>query len=484
MVSLAPAIRNNTTPSYLGSLHPRLKPPLGWRLAQSFMGLFMGGSAPYTGPTIAGCAVDNASSTLTVFYNVSLLRGETVLVQPFDASLSAWGTSDSSTFMVCFSATGGTDCLSDDEAHLDLWVPASALAGLDGSSTVLTIPPLPSSGGVLSALRYGWTLSNAGDTCCPHLNVTRGYEVCIPGNCPIKTSRTFLPGNPFYANITAAGKCACLRPQQCDLPNASSTASASETPSLSPTPSRTQSPSSSQTASQAGSVLVSVSPSQTLSPSRSVTVAPPVTLTQTLAASQSTNVLPSLTQSSSQSMQVPTTPSSSQTYSIRAVTLSSTQSVSLEVLTTASAAASGTPETATRAPSPTTTRSQTASLTSIIAPCATSCTSAAATLAARSDGSSAAMAVDVSGVPFKAGVGTGVAVFVCLCAAGLLLLLRRYYQLKARAGLGASDDALAAPSETVNCLRTHRVAPSPDAPAEATTSVSPHPLGSSLPVAA
>jgi hypothetical protein len=91
------------------------------------------------------------------------------------------------------------------------------VAGPDGASAVLTLPPPPPPGtGVLRAVRYGWPLSNEGDTCCPNKNVTGGLEVCIPGNCPVKTARTFLPANPFYANVTAGGKCACLKPQVCD----------------------------------------------------------------------------------------------------------------------------------------------------------------------------------------------------------------------------------------------------------------------------
>ena len=226
MAALAPAIRNDSIPSYMGGLHPRLKSPLGHRLAQSYVNLFMGGSGPFTGPTIAGCSVDAVSGTLTVVYNASLLRGESVIVQSFEANISAWGTRDAATFMVCFSATGGDDCLSDDEQHLDLWLPASAEAGTDGITAVLTLPSSPTAGAVLSALRYGWTLSNEGDTCCPELNVTLGYEVCIPGNCPVKSSRTFLPGNPFYANISVLGKCTCLYPQVCDSPNATTVSQA------------------------------------------------------------------------------------------------------------------------------------------------------------------------------------------------------------------------------------------------------------------
>jgi hypothetical protein len=214
MAALAPSIRADTTPSFMGGIHPRIKPPVGWRLAAAYINQFLGGSAPFTGPTIAGCAV--AGGTITVSYNLTLLRGERVLVQPWDADMTHWGVADSSGFMVCFSAApGGADCLSDDERHLGLWVAAPSAAGADGASAVLTVPPPPPAGGVLSAVRYGWPLSNEGDTCCPNRNVTKGWEVCIPANCPIKTAQSLLPGNPFYANVTG-GKCRCLAPQRCD----------------------------------------------------------------------------------------------------------------------------------------------------------------------------------------------------------------------------------------------------------------------------
>ena len=118
--------------------------------------------------------------------------------------------------MLCYSARGGADCRAGgDPATLALWMPAAAAAGADGASAVLALPVAPPPG-VLSALRYGWTLSNGGDTCCPNKNVTRGLEVCTPAICPVKVAGTFLPGNPFYAASTAGGRCACLQPQVCD----------------------------------------------------------------------------------------------------------------------------------------------------------------------------------------------------------------------------------------------------------------------------
>lgn len=135
---LAPSIRNDSTPSFMGGIHPRIKPPVGARLAQAYWNQFGEGSGPFTGPTIAGCSV--GGNTITISYNSTLLRNEAVLVQPFDTNVSAWGTRDSSTFMLCFSSVGGGDCLATDEKHLSLWLPAPAIAGSDGKSAILAIP--------------------------------------------------------------------------------------------------------------------------------------------------------------------------------------------------------------------------------------------------------------------------------------------------------------------------------------------------------
>lgn len=211
MLPLAAMIRNDSTPSYMGGIHPRIKPPVGVRLAQAFLNGIRGdGSKAATGPTISSCTT--SSNSITVRYNSTLLRNERVTVSSFNTDMSTWGTNDSLFFMACFSNSGGKDCLSENAQKL--WVACNAVAGSDGESVIITIPPAPSSGGTLSALRYAWPLSDSGDTCCPDKMYTSGYAACIPANCPVKLSETFLPGNPFYASIID-GACVCLAPQQC-----------------------------------------------------------------------------------------------------------------------------------------------------------------------------------------------------------------------------------------------------------------------------
>jgi len=198
MLPLAPLIRSDTTPNFMGGIHPRIKPPVGSRLAQAFLNGVRGdGSKAFTGPTISGCAVAADASAVTVKYDPALLRDEAVAVSPFNTNTSTWGARDSLTFMACFSSAGGADCLSDKAEQL--WLPCAAAAGADGASVVLTVPPPPKAGGVLSALRYAWPLSDDGDTCCPEALMTSGHMACTPANCPIKLSKSFLPGNPFVS---------------------------------------------------------------------------------------------------------------------------------------------------------------------------------------------------------------------------------------------------------------------------------------------
>lgn len=205
LLPLAPAIEADAAPDYMGGIHPRIKSPVGRRLAHALYHSQLGGTAAYTGPTISSCAV--AGSTVTILYNASLLRGEAVLVSPFDTDMAKWGTDDSSSFMLCFPSLGAGDCL----RTTSLWRAAPARAGATPGTVELTVP---APGTAPSAVRYGWPLSDAGDTCCPSRNVTSGRASCTPGACPVKTESSLLPANPFYANLTA-GSCACLAPQIC-----------------------------------------------------------------------------------------------------------------------------------------------------------------------------------------------------------------------------------------------------------------------------
>jgi hypothetical protein len=210
---LAPLVRADTTPTFLGSIHSRNKGPAGARAALQYHNLVGGGAGPVTGPTISGCRYAPGAAALTVSFNASLLRGDTVSVAPFDTNVTAWGTGgDSNGFMVCVLPAGRApdECTTD----VSLWSPAAAAGDGTGTGVQLVLTPAQRTG-TLAAVRYGWPIDgNHGDTCCPARTATQALQACVPASCPLKASPSLLPGNSFYA-VVAGGRCACTPPQEC-----------------------------------------------------------------------------------------------------------------------------------------------------------------------------------------------------------------------------------------------------------------------------
>jgi hypothetical protein len=71
--------------NFMGGIHPRLKRPVGHRLAVAAASL-MHEKTPLTGPTIAGCQLSGstiADRQLTLKFNLTLLGDDTVQVQNF-----------------------------------------------------------------------------------------------------------------------------------------------------------------------------------------------------------------------------------------------------------------------------------------------------------------------------------------------------------------------------------------------------------------
>ena len=100
------------------------------------------------------------------------------------------------------------------------WTPAPlkpSASGVKGEVEVdLTGPRL--AGKEPLAVRLGWPMFGHAyhdcDTCCPTAKVQAGMGVCIPGNCPLYSSKSELAANPFFAAIKG-GKCSCMAPQDC-----------------------------------------------------------------------------------------------------------------------------------------------------------------------------------------------------------------------------------------------------------------------------
>jgi hypothetical protein len=85
---------NTRTNAFMGSIHPRSKKPVGERLATAAFNTVYGGKAAFTGPTLVGCALSStagttttvsssSASTLTIQFDTTLLRGDTVVLQGY-----------------------------------------------------------------------------------------------------------------------------------------------------------------------------------------------------------------------------------------------------------------------------------------------------------------------------------------------------------------------------------------------------------------
>jgi len=193
VLPLAPYVYNSTVPQYMGGLHPRLKSPVGKRLAQAYYNLVAGGTAAFTGPTVIGCTASTltlapgADSIIAVRFNTSLLRGESVTYDnSFNTNMSEWGRDrqDSPGFMICLlpqSSSPGTEC--EYTPRAPNWFSAR-VAVPDASGTALNVEVVnPTSEAVIvAAIRYGWALDDV--DCCPQLPYALGYTVSVLENSP------------------------------------------------------------------------------------------------------------------------------------------------------------------------------------------------------------------------------------------------------------------------------------------------------------
>ena len=139
--------------NFMGGIHPRLKRPVGRRLAyaaaaqlrQQELGEDENGDASAmagatTGPTISGCAHSAGTDMVTVKFNASLLGGEGLLLRPFDANeTGGWlGEIDPRTHKTIQGGHGGTT--QDSSGMMVCTIdpdPESPMAGQCNASTCL-----------------------------------------------------------------------------------------------------------------------------------------------------------------------------------------------------------------------------------------------------------------------------------------------------------------------------------------------------------
>ena len=308
LAPLAPLIRLNAPSgepgmNFMGPIHPRLKRPVGRRLAVALLALGGVTSGARTGPTLSGCSV--SAQTMSLSFNASLLGNEGLALRPFDANMSQWYSkqsahggkvqrkTDSAGLMVCTKQGTTLDDVSpgpelnattcacmewdvltpphagaEDRSLVRYcavgpgWKPSPAtiahetskrlalgphwrhklgLANEDKDNPFATqwtalamraertngnqsdvrveVDLAPLEGQTPLAVRLAWPLfgqmvGKADDACCTSQSWLDGLEPCVPGNCPLYTSVSELPANPFFANIVES-KCVCVEPQVC-----------------------------------------------------------------------------------------------------------------------------------------------------------------------------------------------------------------------------------------------------------------------------
>eukprot|EP00656_Telonema_subtile_P043614 TRINITY_DN49962_c0_g1_i1.p1 TRINITY_DN49962_c0_g1~~TRINITY_DN49962_c0_g1_i1.p1 ORF type:complete len:417 (-),score=29.87 TRINITY_DN49962_c0_g1_i1:143-1393(-) len=206
VLPLRDSVFNNSAPSYMGMIHPRFKHEVGRRLALAYLGA--------NGPTLSGCSVSDSA----VQIRFDKLLGDSALALMWDLSqynMSEWGRADSSSMMVCVgknSSVSVDSCLNDTT----LWVSAPlTLANTSVPTLSIELSSLGVHSTQLLAIRYGWPISQGADNCCPSALVSRGQMPCVPGSCPIISTKSWLPANPFYAKLIL-GRCSCMPPQKCE----------------------------------------------------------------------------------------------------------------------------------------------------------------------------------------------------------------------------------------------------------------------------
>ncbi len=226
----------------LGPLHPRLKRPIGERLALGLHALAYGGVNVATGPSFVGCSVAADGRSLVLGFNASLLRGSRVV---FNASNTVEKEDTALYVLLNDSADLGRSWrervranhqewgsyrgpfADGNEMGVSGWVAVAAMAGPTDWTLTVDLSHLPK-GRTVRAIRYangagGYNATTgervyfglgASRICCGP-GVDTALQPCHPARCPIKaTGEGNLPASPFFA-VVEGGHCGCFAPQQC-----------------------------------------------------------------------------------------------------------------------------------------------------------------------------------------------------------------------------------------------------------------------------
>ena len=197
------------TPWYMGPMiHPRLKKPVGQRLAIGALRAAYGRGGGSGGGVIQGCSL--TPGHLLLRFNMS---GRTLTLRKYNRSNTV------------SSATSVLVNASDGRA---LWLPVDISLGTTPGTVVADLSSLPSGASPPLGVRYAWgALDKRGNadprtddvSCCEGNGVA---QACLPAQCPLMARAPLapfggLPVDPFVAKIID-DKCLCPEPQTCSAP--------------------------------------------------------------------------------------------------------------------------------------------------------------------------------------------------------------------------------------------------------------------------
>ena len=201
------------------SIHPRLKQPVGQRLALGALKAAYGVGGGATGGVVAGCALSADHGALTLSFET---HGRALSVRAYNASNAALSAT-----AVLFNTSAGPRWVA---VPLALGASSAACAHPGACVTLDLAGPGAPRGATPVAVRYAWGSTGTGIgsdgaggkpngddvSCCEGDGVA---APCVPAQCPLLVKEEaapfgVLPVEPFVAEIVG-GKCVCPEPQTC-----------------------------------------------------------------------------------------------------------------------------------------------------------------------------------------------------------------------------------------------------------------------------
>ena len=180
--SKAGAIWNwDDTNYFMGPIHPRPKLWVGKRLAAGAHALGYNGSGPVGGPVVSSCAVSADGNSITVSFNASLSRGDTLSVGEYNRSAAV-----ASGMQVLIN--GSTQTGKGGPTVPGLWVPVQIAAGATAGTVAVDISALRANGTAVHGVRYAWKENPCCDGVYGGLATMRSSLAWLCMRCPLSSS--------------------------------------------------------------------------------------------------------------------------------------------------------------------------------------------------------------------------------------------------------------------------------------------------------